>query len=414
MTKPLFPIVPRDKTFHKMKADVRAFAHTEWGMVGLADILDAATEMVLVHGLSLVHGGHLLAHVLAHVRSTCLECIPRREELFARERACRMYNVLNNRAAVEHCAGNDIVLALIAHATRTVPGVTAQDMWWVYRVIREHGTIEIAANKPLDRIGRYGKAPSGTAVELARTAAKIEYDGTLVVNIDHIPGRRACTNALTPDPELIALEEASGLKASGTVTGRFSSGGNVMSVTKPGNIIREKLAAKQLYEVATFNYPAYTPGAPLRPVHTMPFSVEEFEVGHIIGSFGLTKDHPGFKEPRRPEPEDKSTGRRYEAQIATTDTPEGRDRKERFTRLLKTLPEQIGDREAWDLFSRRAMEIKLRVSRDSRDEQIGVYFGDDLDIPAYRLNAQFSIDCLGVEDRQTAWALLRAHILALP
>lgn len=169
MTKPLFPIVPRDKTFHKMKADVRAFAHTEWGMVGLADILDAATEMVLVHGLSLVHGGHLLAHV----RSTCLECRPMREELFLRERACRMYNILCDKAAFEHCAGNDIALALIAHATLTVPGSTAQDMWWGYRVIREHGTIEIAANKPLDRIGRYGKAPSGTAVELARTAAKI-------------------------------------------------------------------------------------------------------------------------------------------------------------------------------------------------------------------------------------------------
>lgn len=173
MTKPLFPIVPRDKTFHKMKADVRAFAGAEWGMVGLADILDAATEMVLVHGLTLTHGGHLLAHE----RSPCTECLPRREELFVRERACRMYNVLNNRAAVEHCAGNDIVLALIAHATLTVPGVTAQDMWWVYRVIREHGTIEIAANKPLDRIGRYGKAPSGTAVELARTAAKMSTTG---------------------------------------------------------------------------------------------------------------------------------------------------------------------------------------------------------------------------------------------
>jgi hypothetical protein len=83
-------------------------------------------------------------------------------------------------------------------------------------------------------------------------------------------------------------------------------------------------------------------------------------------------------------------------------------------RLLKTLPEQVDDKTAWDLFSRRAREIKLEVLRHSGAPALWLELADELDIPAYRITARYGIDCLDTEDAPTAWALLRARILSLP
>lgn len=386
--KPQFTLVPRDQQFNKTKADIRAFAFSEWGMSGLTDMLDAVTEMVLVHGLALNHSGHLV-----YQRTTCVECLPRREELFLRERACRIYNILIDRLNVEGVGRlNDHILLTVAHAALDVPGGVVRDLAWAYRAIAEHGTVEIAAGKGLDRIGCYGKTPSATAVRLARVASSIEYDGT--------------ETQWMHDPEIVALEQASGLKPRGTVTGRLSSkdsGNTPKPATKPGDI-------KALFG----GRPEYAVGFPAPKEIVAPFRPEEFEVGHIIASFGLCQDHPGFKEPRRPAPEDKSTGRQYKVRVDTTDTPEGRDRKARLVRLLKTLPEQVDDKTAWDLFSRRAREIKLEVLRHSGAPALWLELADELDIPAYRITARYGIDCLDTEDAPTAWALLRARILSLP